>query len=522
MTIMYTPVPIRLTPFLLSLALAGCGGSSGSGDDPNDSAAVPGNGIEIGSSTSAELPGIGGTSELVDTVPGTITAEPNGVTEVTGIADDDPLEGDDASLPGSLAPELPDTDAEDCSVSAQNRWVDDAMRDYYLYYDQVPVVDLEAYASPEDLLEDLTVNPPDRFSFITDSQQFTNLFQEEGTRFGLGFRLVRNAADNVRVAQVDAASPADLAGIRRGDRVLEANGEPISAIDSNAAYVEVFGTDTLGEEVTVTLTLENADGELTTATASTDEYPAFSAPSSSVLRSETNPTVGYIVFDEFLEGAAREVAEYLSAFNEEGVQEVIIDLRYNTGGLVDEALITGSQLGGKAVAGQVAERILFNDKYAAQYDQDLLFPPVDTTIELPRVIFLTTERSASSAESLINTLKPYKEVVVIGTDKTLGKATAFRANPRCDKLLFAVDSTAVNSVGESVEFGIPPDCLVRDTAEHELGDPRESMLDAALRYVVEGSCATPAAAAASSGTRRAGEPAGEMIGPKPVPMAIRE
>ena len=81
---------------------------------------------------------------------------------------------------------------EDCSIAAINQWADGAMRDRYLHYDQVPQLTLAEYDSPEQLVMDLRVNPPDDFSYLADDTP-TQQSLPEGTRFDFGYKLRRDA-----------------------------------------------------------------------------------------------------------------------------------------------------------------------------------------------------------------------------------------------------------------------------------------------------------------------------------------
>ncbi len=115
------------------------------------------------------------------------------------------------------------------------------MRDYYLFYDQVPVVNPQSYDTTQELLSDIRFEDRDRFSFLTDANASSLQF-EEGREFGLGYRWGRDDENNVRILQVVEASPFGLAGIERGDIIVAVDG-----LDwQDEALAEVFDERVIG------------------------------------------------------------------------------------------------------------------------------------------------------------------------------------------------------------------------------------------------------------------------------------
>jgi hypothetical protein len=117
---------------------------------------------------------------------------------------------------------------------------------------------------------------------------------------------------------------------------------------------------------------------------------------------------------------------------------------------------------------------------------------------LSRLVVITTRGSASASEAVINGLRPFIPVTVVG-DTTFGKPVGQYGYDFCDKTLYPVAFQVRNSRGEGDYFsGIPVDCAADDDLEHQIGDEGEASLAEALHFVRTGSCSATAATAARS------------------------
>ena len=109
---------------------------------------------------------------------------------------------------------------------------------------------------------------------------------------------------------------------------------------------------------------------------------------------------------------------------------------------------------------------------------------------------ITTRGSASASEAIINGLRPYMDVKVVG-DTTYGKPVGQYGFDFCEKVLYPVAFLVTNARGEADYFdGIPADCAAADDVDHALADPREASLAEALYVVRNGRCSGTAAAQA--------------------------
>ena len=222
--------------------------------------------------------------------------------------------------------------------------------------------------------------------------------------------------------------------------------------------------------------------------------------------------VGYIFFRNFVEPSFEALAAAFATLNAARANEVVLDLRYNGGGLVDVAQYLASLLGGTRTAGQVFAEYSTTTRTRSATDV-LRFETQPGAMTLNRLVVITTEGSASASELVINSLRPFIPVVIVG-DRTYGKPVGQYAIPFCDKILAPVSFQLRNANGEGDFFGgLPADCAAPDDIDHPIGDPMEGSLREALTVISTGACSAPtaddaAAAAPSAPANAAPRPTG--------------
>jgi C-terminal processing protease CtpA/Prc len=211
--------------------------------------------------------------------------------------------------------------------------------------------------------------------------------------------------------------------------------------------------------------------------------------------------VGYIHFRNFVTPSVAALDTAFAQLKAEGAEDLVLDLRYNGGGLVSVAQQIGGLVGGSLTNGQVFCEFFHNDKNASR-NSVLRFQLPAATLELPRLVVIATQASASASEAVINSLRPFIPVAVVG-DRTFGKPVGQYGFDFCDKTLFPVAFTVRNARGEGDYFGgIPADCAAPDDLDHAIGDPAEASLAEALGFLRTGGCSGRAALAAQAHTRR--------------------
>lgn len=227
-----------------------------------------------------------------------------------------------------------------------------------------------------------------------------------------------------------------------------------------------------------------------------------------------NRKIGYLMFLEHTASAEPELVDSFNRFVDAGVQDLVVDLRYNGGGYLGIAAEVSYQIGGSHVAGKVFEKIQFSDKRAADNaDPKWTTPFLDTTnytppsvplptVNLARVYLLTTDSTCSASESIANGLAPFVQVVRIGS-KTCGKPYGFLSRDNCGTTYFPIEFSGVNALGQGdYSDGLAPTCPAIDDLNHALGDPAEALLWTALTHLRTGQCATALRAPAEGAALR--------------------
>jgi len=437
---------------------------------------------------------------------------------------DDPPSG---QTPPPPAPPVETPGGAECSVSAQNAWVYDSLQDFYLFYDEVPQLDPDTFDSPEAVLEAGRFLERDPFSFLTDVGGNSLAF-DEGRDFGLGFEARFDDQRRVFASLVQPQSPLGLAGLERGDRIVDIDGRDPAETLRDRTYVSenLVGVPERPGRSLWTIEPRNggASRQIEVVAA---EFAIQTVPYTAVLSNAAfDGVVGYLVFTSFLGTSEDELDAVFADFAARGVTELVLDLRYNRGGFIRVAASLASRIAGNALAGERLYDYQFNDKYR-QKDFTLAFAPVTDSLDLSRVIVLTTPSTASSSEIVASGLAPYIEVVTVGS-RTAGKPYVQSANDRCGARLFAVEAEGVNADRVSVFGGIEPTCSAQDDLSADFGlNPvpgtdgfrAEGMLNAALGFLTRGACAS--APAASATARRASAATTLAYPAQPRPYAIR-
>jgi len=427
---------------------------------------------------------------------------------LTACSDDDPADnGSTAGDPavGDPSTEIPRDDDianAECSVVAQNTWVYDSLQDYYLFYDEVPALEPERFDSPQAVLEAGRFLERDPFSFLTETGGNSLAF-DQGRSFGLGLETRFDEQRRVLVSLVEPASPIGQAGVERGDRIVSIDARDPVEVFGDRAYVRETLVGTPERPGRSTWVIEPRGGSTArTIELEAREFGLRTVPFTSTITHPTiDGTIGYLVFTSFLNTSDQELDDAFAFFAEQGVTELVLDLRYNRGGFVRVAASLATRIAGNTLAGSRLYDYRHNDKYR-QKDYTLVFEPVADSLELSRVAVLTTADTASSSEIVISGLSPYIEVVTVGS-RTGGKPYIQSANDRCGARLFAVEAEGINAERASVFGGIEPNCLADDDLSADFGlNPTgdavrpEGMLRVALDRLVFGVCPSSSKVAA--------------------------
>ena len=426
------------------------------------------------------------------------------------------------------------------TTTDENNFLRSYSNETYLWYDEITDRDPSAY---NDTLEyfDLLVTDEltpsnqrkDKFHFTYDSEEYFQLSQG-GVSAGYGAQwavLSPTVPRDIRIAYTEPNSPATNLAVplARGAIVTSVDGfdidtdtqEGIDALNaalfpSGVGEQHTFGILDLGSvsERTVTMT-----------TASITSAPVQNLD---VINTQTG-VVGYMSFNDHVATAEQALIDAVDFFNAsnngQGIDDLVLDLRYNGGGYLAIASELSYMIAGAAAtAGQTFEELQFNDKHPATnpitgqalspkpfYSQTLGAPFNGTpgqalpTLDLPRVYVLTGGGTCSASEAIINGLRGIDvEVIQIGST-TCGKPYGFYATDNCGTTYFTIqfrgvnaknfgdytdgfspDNTPVSEAGTTI-----PGCSIADDFTEQLGSVQEDRLAMALAYRDGQSCTAP-------------------------------
>lgn len=382
------------------------------------------------------------------------------------------------------------TTPSNCTVPSQNLWVRDQLYNYYYWYQNLtPGVNPTSFSSPEAYLEAVRYRPVDNtYSFI-QAAATSDAFYSDSQFVGYGFGYQVSATD-IRVLQVYDDSPASEAGLLRGDRIVAVNGQSVASIVSSGTIGSAFGTADLGVVTSVDWETLNGDRRSARMTKRLVTIPTVSLTR---VVDYDGRRVGYLFFRNFVQPSVAALNDAFAALKAAGANELVLDLRYNGGGQVNVAVLLGSLIGGVRTNGQVMFNQVHNDKIGPQYNETTRFTSQAQALTLDRLFVIATRSTASASELIINSLRPYMPVVIVG-DSTYGKPVGQYGFRFCDKILYPVAFSLknVNMEGDFYD-GLPVDCAAADDYLHQLGDTNEASFAEALSYIRTGGCSARAA-----------------------------
>jgi C-terminal processing protease CtpA/Prc len=366
----------------------------------------------------------------------------------------------------------------------------DIMNSWYYWNDVMPTVNKDSYADPYLLMDAMLYKPLDRYSFVADFDEF--MAEMQGSFVGHGFRIGLDDANNARIAQIYSESPLYSYGVRRGWIVKKINDTDIAPIliaNDATAYTNLIGPSEAG--VTNKFLFQTPEGKDSVIMSTKASFTLNSVLLADTLHLATGIT-GHIVFDAFITPSDVELDNAFSTLAANGIQDLILDLRYNGGGYLYIAQFLASYITGTSNHGSDFIKLTYNSLHQDQNSSfALLLPPYPLT--LSKIVVITSRGTASASESVMNGLKPYINVISIG-DTTYGKPVGM-GMPRNDigKKYFIAPITFkyVNKNGQGDFFeGIAPDALVSDDITHDFNDREELCLKASINYLETGSLAT--------------------------------
>ena len=393
--------------------------------------------------------------------------------------------------------EVPQIDTTECSNDYQKQFVLDNLNYWYLWNDLLPAdINIADYASPEELVFEVTRNfgpqnasnqPLDLFSSVGSldaDQQFFGEGKYEG--FGFSWRLEN---DEMRFTRVFVDSPANMVGgFARTQTVASIDGRSVAEILANE------GIGAALDNATVTFEIRELDGTLRPPVAVTKAVVTIDPiPQWRVIDAGDGRSIGYMELSTFISTANAQFDEVFGAFRNANVSEVIIDLRYNGGGLVSTAELLGDYLGGFVAQNLTFSSTEFNADRAAEYNSAEVFSLLANSINLSQLVIIASRGTASASELVTNGMIPHVDVAIVG-DNTFGKPVGQIGLEFCEKILRPTSFKLANADGYGDYFdGLPVDCAVPDDLNTVIGAADDPNVVAALSYLNTGACPVAAA-----------------------------
>jgi len=341
----------------------------------------------------------------------------------------------------------------------------------YFWSNQVENKPYSQYSDPNKMINSFKYKQLDKWSYAETFEDYNKGLVQEDSGFGCHFR------EN-RIFFIEIDSPCDKSELKRGDFLEKVNGK----------YVDqsIFDTakNNKGVEATFTILRNGTSLDINI----TPNVYTFKVSKRQIIINENDKKVGYFIFDAFSAKSTEEIEEAFTYFKVNQIEELIVDFRFNGGGSANTASILLDKIAGYNNDDKVQ---FYLKKANSNEKENSYFMKDDNSLDLERVFFLTSEHSASASELVINSLKPYMDVKVIGT-KTHGKPVGMQGRYISSKYIYwLINFSVYNSNDEGEYFdGLNTHCLVSDNIDYSRGDKSEYLLAEALYFTENNQCSS--------------------------------
>ncbi|HUQ11703.1 MAG TPA: S41 family peptidase [Steroidobacteraceae bacterium] len=415
------------------------------------------------------------------------------------------------------------------TVTDENNWLRSWTNDTYLWFTEVTDRNPALFSSTLDYFALLKTTAStasgaakDKFHFTYGTEEWQQLSQGGITAgYGASFEILAPSPPRrIVVAFVDEDTPA-FGELFRGDEILEVDGQDAVNGNTEATVFALNGglfPAELGENHT--FVVRGTDGMQRTVTLGSEEVFIEPTPVVQVLNTGSG-NVGYLLFNDHSAPAEDSLATAIQTLDNANVTDLILDIRYNGGGYLDIASEAAYMIANPTLtSGQTFERLVFNSKHPSvdPVTGETITPtPFHSTkvfgngsalpnLGLGRVYVITGPGTCSASEAIINGLRGVGvQVYVIGST-TCGKPYGFYPTDNCGTTYFSIQFRGENDAGfgdytdgfspvnTATNAGTTvPGCSVADDFTHELGDPAEGRIAAALSFRSSNNQTCPAA-----------------------------
>ena len=396
-----------------------------------------------------------------------------------------------------------------CTLRDRQNWALAQLQEWYLFPETLPAgLDPTPYADVQSYVDALTATARsqrrDRFFTYVTSIASEDAFYNSGASAGFGIRLTTDVpAGRVYVAEAFEGAPALAAGIDRGTEILAIGTSTtnlrtvgsIIAAEGSAGVTNALGPNTAGT-VRVLRVTDPTRGQRDLAVPKADySLTPVSSRYGAKIIDDAGRKVGYVNLRTFISTADAPLRQAFADFRAAGVTNVILDFRYNGGGLVSIAELIGDLLGGARSTSDVLDYTTFRAEKAAN-NSTRFFAPKAQSIAPMKIAFIGTGATASASELVVNAQIPYlhANAALIGTN-TFGKPVGQIAIDRaaCDDRFRIIAFATQNAARQGNYFDglatvVEASCQAADDLQHPLGDPAEGSTRAALNFIAGVSC----------------------------------
>lgn len=400
--------------------------------------------------------------------------------------------------------------ASPCSTGNQIAFADDVLNDWYLFPDLLDNTVNQANFDAVQPFLDARVAPARAqsrdvgFTFATSIADETALINS-GSSAGFGVRLSFDQ-DNNRLFILEAFenAPGFAAGIDRGTEILSigTNASNLESVESlltsggPQAVVNALGPSDAG--VARVLRFAQADGTVLEETIAKADFSLdpVSDRYGALIIEDGGRNVGYLNLRTFIvSDAAAQLRDAFQVFASNNVDELILDFRYNGGGLVSVAETLGDLMGRDSIGQIFSQTVLREER--SNNNATRLFETEMNALQPEALVLIGTRSTASASELVTNAMLPFVDasrVALVGDD-TSGKPVgqfAFDLD-ECDLRVRAVTFQTLNANDEGDYFTglasvMPNTCRATDDFTRPLGDPAENSVATALDFLAGRSC----------------------------------
>lgn len=394
-----------------------------------------------------------------------------------------------------------------CSLRARQDWAAATLREWYLFPDSLPAaLDPTPYPSVDAYIDALTATAraegKDRFFTYLTSIAEEDAYFASGATAAFGIRLQTDTpARRVTIADAYEGAPALAAGIDRGTEILAIGTSPetlvtvASLIDAGGnALSNAFGPADAG--VARTFRISDAAGTRNVSVTKADfSIPPVSPRFGTNILTADGERIGYINLRTFISTAETPLRAAFDGFRTAGITRVIVDFRYNGGGLLSQGYLLADLLGQNRAPGEILSFVTYRASKASN-NQTRLFQPQPQSIAPMRIAFIATGSTASASELVINAFIPYlrTNAILVGAN-SFGKPVGQIAIDRreCDDRLRVMAFATQNADRQGDYFRglaatVGASCAAGDQLAQPMGDPRETSTRVAIDALAGRAC----------------------------------